>query len=108
MALWLGWAFLRTWWRAWRSAPPGHRRRLEGGLAALLGFGVQSLVDTFTLTALLIPVCIIAAYTVAGQITRREVVAQVLKSPPIQPRGRRWPIFAALALIGRPRLRSCP
>ena len=99
VALWLGWAFLRTWWRAWRSASPGRRRRLEGGLAALLGFGVQSLVDTFTLTALLIPVFIIAAYTVAGHVTRREVVAQTLGTTPAQPRGRRWPIYATLALI---------
>jgi O-antigen ligase len=94
VALWLGAAFARAWWRAWRAASPGRRRRLEGGLAALLGFGVQSLVDTFTLTALLLPLIVFAAYTVAGQVTRAQAVAEPRPSAT-----RRWPVGAALALL---------
>lgn len=94
VALWLGATFVRVWWRAWKAASPGHRRRLEGGLAALLGFGVQSLVDTFTLTACLLPVIIIAAYTVAGHVTRAQAVTQ-----PMPAARRRWPIYVALIVL---------
>lgn len=95
VALWLGIAFVRAWWRAWQAASPGRRRRLEGGLAALLGFGVQSLVDTFTLTALLLPLIVFAAYTVAGQVTR----AQAIDAPRLPAAARRWPVGATLALL---------
>jgi len=95
VALWLGMTFARAWWQAWRAATPGHRRRLEGGLAALLGFGVQSQVDTFLMLPSLLPVFIIAAYTVAGQITRTQAIMQPLPSAP----HRRRPVYAALALV---------
>ncbi|NPV67511.1 MAG: hypothetical protein HPY64_10235 [Anaerolineae bacterium] len=94
-ALWLGVAFARVWWQAWKAASPGRRRRLEGGLAALLGFGVQSLVDTFTLNVSLLPVAVIAAYTVAGHVTRSQAVTQ-----PMSVARHRWPIYAALIALG--------
>lgn len=71
---WLVAAFARTWLRRRQEATPGRRRRLEGGLAALAGFFVQSMVDTFTLTPLIIPLLIVAAYTVAGDVTRGQAV----------------------------------
>ncbi len=95
VAVWLGVTFGRTWFQTWRIASPGRRRRLEGGLAALLGFGVQSLVDTFTLTALLLPLIIIAAYTVAGQVTRTQAIAE----PQTPGSPRRWPVYVVLILI---------
>ena len=75
-ALWVGAAFLRMWQQAWRRAEPGRRLRLEACLAALAGFGVQSLVDTFALTQTVLPVLMIAAYTAAGGVTRAEAVRE--------------------------------
>ncbi len=94
VALWLGITFVRTWWQAWRAASPRHRRRLEGGLAALLGFGVQSLADTFPMTPSLLPIIIIAAYTVAGETTRAQAITQPPEGTPHRRR-----LYAALALI---------
>jgi putative inorganic carbon (HCO3(-)) transporter len=95
VAIWLGITFARVWWRQWQSAHPARRRRLEGIIAMMAGFGVQSLVDTFTLTPLLMPVFLGAAYTVAGQITRTQAVRQ--DQPP--PAGQRRVAAALLALI---------
>ncbi len=75
-ALWVGAAFLRLWRQAWRGAEPGRRLRLEACLAALAGFGVQSLVDTFALTQTVLPALMIAAYTAAGNVTRAEAVRE--------------------------------
>ncbi len=94
VSVWLGVAFARTWHHQWQNAPPGRRRRLEGGLAALLGFGIQSLVDTFTLTPLIVPLLVIAAYTVAGGVTRAQAISQAQPWP-----GHRKPIGLALAVI---------
>ena len=66
---WLLIIALRAWLNAWKTASPGRRRRLEGGLAAVLGFGVHNLVDTFFHVALILPILIVAAYTVAGHHT---------------------------------------
>ncbi len=93
--LWLAGAFALLWWREWRFASPGRRRRLEGGLAALAGFAVQSLVDTFTLTPLLVPILIFAAYTVAGSITRAEAV----RTPQLIASGSRRPIGVLLIVL---------
>ncbi len=78
---WLAVGFARTWLRSWRQATPGRRRRLEGGLAALVGFFIQSMVDTFTLTPLIIPLLIIAAYTIAGDVTRAQAVQGAAPAP---------------------------
>lgn len=103
VALWLGVTFARVWWRTWKAASPGHRRRLEGGLAALLGFAVQSLVDTFNLTSSLLPVIIIAAYTVAGHVTRAQAVTQ-----PTPAARRRWPVYAALIVLSMAQIGYLP
>jgi len=83
-ALFLGFVFIRTWLNQWRQAAPGYRRRLEGGLAALLGFGVQSMVDTFTLTPLLVPVLIILSNMPLQQLIwpgRKAAFASMKKTP---------------------------
>jgi O-antigen ligase len=60
LALTLAWA----WWRA-RSAAVGDRRlRLDACMAALVGFGAQSLFDSFTTTTLVAPTLLLAAYCV--------------------------------------------
>lgn len=86
--------FARVWFARWRGATVGYRRRLEGGLAALAGFGVQSMVDTFTITPLIVPVLIIAAYTLEGDKTR----AQWIMNPPSPTPGRQRAALAALGV----------
>ncbi len=53
---------VRLWWQQWRNAESdGRRLRLEAAGAALIGFAVQSLFDTFTLTnTILLPLVLIA------------------------------------------------
>ncbi|MBK8022313.1 MAG: O-antigen ligase family protein [Chloroflexi bacterium] len=71
----IGWAF----WRRWRvlAANPtraADRTRLEGAFAALVGFGVQSIFDTFVVTplALLTVVLVVLVAVEPGQIVRAE------------------------------------
>jgi putative inorganic carbon (HCO3(-)) transporter len=63
---WLAAAFVRAWWRRWRNSDTRQRVRLEACLAALVGVGVQGLVDVFTLTPLVLPLLICAAYVTSG------------------------------------------
>ncbi len=103
-ALWVGAAFLQMWWQAWRRAEPGRRRRLEACLAALVGFGVQSLVDTFALTQTVLPVLMIAAYTAAGSVTRAEAVRE---RPGVNSRAEKGkPSGLTRSKSGRPRFLS--
>ena len=64
--LWLGGAFLVLWWRRMQTSSAAQRLRLEAILAALVGFCVQSLVDTFTFTSTVLPILIMGAYVSAG------------------------------------------
>ncbi len=60
---WLVVAFAFAWWRRWQRADRRRRLRLGGCLAAFVGFSTQSMVDTFKLTPMLLPLLIYAAYT---------------------------------------------
>ncbi len=57
-------AFGRVWWQTWTQADARLRRRLEGILAALVGFAIHNLVDSFIATQLIVPVLILVAYVV--------------------------------------------
>jgi hypothetical protein len=60
---WLALALLRAWLRQWRAAGDTPRRyRLEAALTALAGISAHSMVDTFTHTAMLLLVALLAAY----------------------------------------------
>ncbi|MBN2470296.1 MAG: O-antigen ligase family protein [Anaerolineae bacterium] len=89
---WLVLAYLNAWWKAWQVASPMRRRRLEGGLAALVGFAAHNMVDTFTQLFLLVPLLLIAAYTVYP-------TASPGTQPASQPR-RRFALALAGLLIG--------
>jgi O-antigen ligase/tetratricopeptide (TPR) repeat protein len=80
--------FGHIWLNAWRRADPALRLRLEGVLAALVGFGVHNLVDSFIQTQLVLPVLILVAYTVwAGDC------------PPADARQRRGLVVALIGLL---------
>jgi O-antigen ligase/cytochrome c-type biogenesis protein CcmH/NrfG len=67
VSLWLGFAFIQTWYRNWRSEPShGHKIRLEAAFAALLGIGVHNLVDTFTITPIVLLILLLAAYCITS------------------------------------------
>lgn len=79
----------RAWRRLWRSADsPGRRLRLEAAFAALVGFGVQSLFDTFTTTPLLALVGLLVAYCTVEPGSARD-----------RRRGSRWAAGVGLALV---------
>ncbi|MBN1963073.1 MAG: O-antigen ligase family protein, partial [Anaerolineae bacterium] len=93
--LWAGAALAWLLWRTWQRTYRGHRRRLEGALAALVAFGVHSLVDTFPQTPQWVPVLILMAYIVAGDVTRTQAVL----APPTVPVRQRRPVPAVLAVL---------
>jgi O-antigen ligase/tetratricopeptide (TPR) repeat protein len=77
----LGIIFLRTWWKNWRAAEsePGRRIRLEAALAALIGLGIHSLVDTFTITPIVLLMALLVAYCIS-------VPRAGFEAPPTHPR----------------------
>ncbi|MBN1966750.1 MAG: O-antigen ligase C-terminal domain-containing protein, partial [Anaerolineae bacterium] len=92
----LAWVILaggRAWWKSWRAAAPERRLWLEGALTALVAYGVHSLVDTFPLTSSVLPLVILAAYTVAEPVPEAE---------PIRPGRTRlaWACLVVMALYG--------
>lgn len=58
-----GWA----WWQHWRATDSRHRIRLEACLAVFIGFGVQSMVDVFTVTPVILPLLAYGAYIIGGR-----------------------------------------
>lgn len=84
--------FVVAWVRQWQAAGETRRRRLEACLAAMIGFGVHGLVDTFSLTPVILPLLIYAAYTAGGQPAPARA-----SSAPGKPR--RWPLVLAGALL---------
>lgn len=68
LLVWLMAIFARVWWQAWQAAPLRRKQHLEGIFAALLAFGIHSLVDTFTLTSVVLPVLIAVAYAVSDTL----------------------------------------
>ena len=64
---------LLSWWRLWSHAETRSRKiHLEGALAALGGFGVQSLFDTFTIAPLVLLALFLTAYCVTETRSRIE------------------------------------
>ncbi|MBZ0290995.1 MAG: O-antigen ligase family protein, partial [Anaerolineae bacterium] len=80
LCLIMGVILLRTWLFNWRHAETSASRlRQEAVYAALIGFGVQSLVDNFMLTAVVSVFLVLLAYSIVGQrllpiVTSRAVL----------------------------------
>jgi putative inorganic carbon (hco3(-)) transporter len=73
VSLWLLVIVLRTWWQRWKVAlTEGEKIRLEAAFAALVGLGVHSLVDTFTITPIVLVMLGLVAYIVSprGQVSQ--------------------------------------
>ncbi len=64
VALWLAWAFGRAWWRQRQAAEGGRQFRLDVCFAALVGLGIHSLADVFTITPIVLLIALLAAYCV--------------------------------------------
>ena len=82
----LGIMFLRTWFTEWHQASPHRQIRFEGILAALIGFSVHSMVDTFTLTTSILPILIYSAYVVGINHTKLPETPKLARSLNL----RRW------------------
>lgn len=90
VSLALGLTLLRTWWYVWNEMDsPARKLRVEVAIAALIGVGVHSMVDVFTVTPVVLVILLLVAYSVTGHRT-------TLDSPP---KGQLWPAIAALILI---------
>lgn len=64
---WVGGSFGFVWWHQWQSASGVRRLRLESILAALIAFGIHSVIDTFTLSSSVLPILLATAYVMADQ-----------------------------------------
>jgi O-antigen ligase/tetratricopeptide (TPR) repeat protein len=65
VSLWLGFVLVRSWYTNWRQTTSEPRKiRLEAAFAALLGMGVHSLVDVFTITPIVLIIVGLAAYCI--------------------------------------------
>jgi O-antigen ligase/tetratricopeptide (TPR) repeat protein len=62
VSLWLGINLLSAWWKQRQNAVKGRRLRLDAAFAALVGLGVHSLLDVFTVTPVVLLIALLAAY----------------------------------------------
>jgi tetratricopeptide (TPR) repeat protein len=93
VCIWLALVFVRLWYRNWKNeASPVRRLRLEAAFGALLGLGVHSLVDAFTITPIVLLFLLLVAYCIAPVYDR-------LAAPPAPRRLERWGAIAALAAV---------
>jgi putative inorganic carbon (hco3(-)) transporter len=87
VGVWLLIMLGRTGWRNWRNASTGQDKlRLEAVMAALIGVGVHSLVDTFTTTPIVLLIVGLVAYFVTRQIS-------------VETKTDRFPAYAALGVV---------
>lgn len=92
LLLWLGFKLLGMWYAHWQIMPRPLQIRYEGILAALVGFGVHSTVDTFAGSPSVLPVLIIVAYVVVGpQAHRPQTTPLALDTTSLQ----RWVLVGA-------------
>lgn len=83
--------FLCLAWRNWQLAPnPGQKLRIQTTFAALVGIAVHSLVDTFTITPIVLLIITLAAYTIISQPASRLT--------PVR-QGQRIPAVAFLMIV---------
>ncbi len=88
--IWLAGALVWAWKRAWDQQTTDARRiRVETSVAALLGVGVHSLVDAFTVTPVVLVILVITAYSITGH---RTVLDE-------RPAGQRLPALIGLLLV---------
>ncbi len=75
--------FLRLAWQNWQTAPSrGQKLRIQVTFAALVGVAVHSLVDTFTITQIVLLIVTLAAYTIVPQpVSRLTPIKQGQRLP---------------------------
>jgi O-antigen ligase len=95
VSIWLAITFILGWRRNRQSETwPGRKLRLEAAFAALLGVGVHSLVDVFTVTPIVLLIALLAAYCIipnpAGVVARLKPAPTMLT---------RWEAMIALLIV---------
>ncbi|MFW5748978.1 MAG: O-antigen ligase family protein [Chloroflexota bacterium] len=89
VSAWLALALALTATRTWaRQDHPARKLRAAAAIAGLVGVGVHSMVDVFTITPVVLIITLLAAYAITGH---RHVLAP-------RPAGRRWPAAAGLVV----------
>ncbi len=94
VSLWLLVACMRTWYARWKNAPSSvYRQRLEICLAALLGLGIHSLVDVFTITPIVLLMLLLVAYMTASTTPEERATVRTVRQ------GWRQQILPAAAIL---------
>jgi putative inorganic carbon (HCO3(-)) transporter len=90
IASWLLFVCVRSAWQNWQNAPDRPKQiRIEGAVCALVGLGVHSVVDVFSVTPIVLLVLVLIAYVITPLPATRLVTL---------PQGRRLP--NAILLVG--------
>jgi O-antigen ligase/tetratricopeptide (TPR) repeat protein len=98
VSIWLGVAFMLAWYRNWKQTPSrGRKIRLEAALGALIGLGVHSMVDVFTITPIVLLILLLVAYG----ITPSDMVYEGRRPQTVRGFSRLVPaLLALIALLG--------
>lgn len=94
VSAWIGVSLLRAWWRQRQAASGGRRLRLDVALAALIGIGVHSLTDVFTVTPVMLLIALLAAYCAV------EPISALADAPRPRRTERISAVIALLIIIG--------
>ncbi|MBZ0277161.1 MAG: O-antigen ligase family protein [Anaerolineae bacterium] len=89
VSLWLGVTIFTAWRRNWQTAGNGRKIRLEAVMAGMIGMGIHSLVDVFTITPIVTILLLMVAYSITQPGSR-------LDNPPQTPR---WTAIIVLFAI---------
>ncbi len=90
VTVWLAGALLWGAWRTWQVMPSASRKmRVEICTAALIGIGIHSLVDVFTITPIVLLIITLAAYAVTGHRSQLDP----------RPKEGVWATYAGLVIV---------
>ncbi|MCA0456662.1 MAG: O-antigen ligase family protein [Chloroflexi bacterium] len=96
VSIWLGIVIIRTWYKNWKTTEsPARKLRLAGAFGALLGLGVHSMVDVFTITPIVLIIVGLAAYC----ITPTDMVYEGQRDFSTTTQRRKLITYAALAVV---------
>lgn len=95
ISLWLGLVLVRSWYANWKQTASEPRKlRLEAAFAALVGMGVHSLVDVFTITPIVLVIVGLAAYC----ITPSDMVYEGQRPTPSPNTSKKVGLIAAITV----------
>ncbi len=96
VSVWLAFVLVQSWYRNWKRTDSKPRKlRLEAAFGALLGIGIHSLVDVFTISPIVLLIVGLAAYCV----TPTDMVYEGERNSPLRSLSQKIIVYAALLAV---------